>query len=328
MSSPVVLPFAVRDPSDPRWLHFAVFAVVLSAAFAWPLIDLIRFAFGGRAALPVEISNLYTHVILLPFIALYLGYLRWTDPDRPVGLADDIRSARGVAVGFALFAVALLASALITGTGSDGLSRNDWLTLTTLAWVSGLAAGGCWFLGGSTMRRLWFSFAFLLLMAPIPTFLIQWINQATQHASAEVSAWMIQISGIAMFRDGLLFHLPGITLEVAEECSGIRSSLVLFITSLIAGQMFLRRPWKQAALTLFVIPLAIVRNGFRILTIAWLCVYVGPEMIHSPIHHRGGPIFFALSLVPFFLLLMLLRRTEGQRSESYPPAVAADVSRR
>ena len=72
--------------------------------------------------------------------------------------------------------------------------------------------------------------------------------------------------------------------------------------------MFLRSPWKRAVLTLAVIPLAIIRNGFRILTISWLCVHVGPEMIDSPIHHRGGPIFFILSLIPFFALLFLLRR--------------------
>jgi hypothetical protein len=37
-------------------------------------------------------------------------------------------------------------------------------------------------------------------------------------------------------------------------------------------------------------------------------------MIDSPIHHRGGPIFFALSLVPLFLVAWWLWR--GER----PPA--------
>jgi hypothetical protein len=33
-------------------------------------------------------------------------------------------------------------------------------------------------------------------------------------------------------------------------------------------------------------------------------------MIHSWIHRHGGPVFFALSLVPFFALLLLLRKSE------------------
>jgi exosortase C (VPDSG-CTERM-specific) len=302
---------ALRFPSV--WTQFGLYTAGLTLAFGWPLVDLVRFSFGGRGALPVEISNLYTHIILIPFIAMYLARLRWRDPTLPPVSLREHGPAFGAAFGFALIGLALIGTALGIGRGAEGLSRNDWLMLMVSAWVGLLAAGGCWLLGESAMRRLWFAFAFLLLMAPIPTFLIQWINQATQLLSAEVSAWMIHRSGTSMFRDGVLFHLPGITLEVAEECSGIRSSLVLFITSLVAGQMFLRRPWKQAALTLFVLPLALVRNGVRILTIALLCVHVGPEMIHSPIHHRGGPIFFALSLVPFLLLLLVLRRSERDR---------------
>jgi exosortase/archaeosortase family protein len=103
-------------------------------------------------------------------------------------------------------------------------------------------------------------------------------------------------------------------LQVAQECSGIRSSWVLFISSLLASHLFLKTHWRQAFLVAFVIPLGILRNGFRILVIGLLCVHVGPEMIDSPIHHRGGPLFFALSMIPLFLLLWWLRRQEQRLS--------------
>jgi len=73
-----------------------------------------------------------------------------------------------------------------------------------------------------------------------------------------------------------------------------------------------------AVVVLFVIPLAILRNGFRIFTIGQLCVHLGSEMIHSPIHRRGGPLFFALSLVPFFLLLFLLWKSDRRRERVKP----------
>ncbi len=131
---------------------------------------------------------------------------------------------------------------------------------------------------------------------------------------AVAAALLFAVSGSTVFREGLVFQLPGITLQVAQECSGIRSSLVLFITSLVAGKLFLQSPWRKLFLTAFVIPLAIVRNGFRVFTLGWLCVHISPNLIDSPIHHRGGPLFFLLSLVPFFLFLLWLRRGEGQRS--------------
>ena len=126
---------------------------------------------------------------------------------------------------------------------------------------------------------------------------------------------LFSLSGMTYHREGLIFELPGIALQVAQECSGIRSSLVLFITSLLAGYMFLKSPWRRAALTIFVIPLAIVRNGFRIVTIGILCVQVDPGMVDSWIHRRGGPLFFALSLIPFFLLLFWLYRGERRREQ-------------
>jgi exosortase/archaeosortase family protein len=87
--------------------------------------------------------------------------------------------------------------------------------------------------------------------------------------------------------------------------------MVLLMTSLLAGNMFLKSNGSRLVLALFVVPLAIMRNGFRIFVIGELCVHVGPQMIDSPIHHHGGPIFFALSLVPFFALLLYLRKKEA-----------------
>jgi exosortase/archaeosortase family protein len=84
--------------------------------------------------------------------------------------------------------------------------------------------------------------------------------------------------------------------------------VVLFITSVLASNLFLQTTWRRIALVAFVIPLAIVRNGFRILVIGLLCVHVGPHMADSFIHQRGGPIFFALSLIPLSFLLFWLRR--------------------
>jgi len=118
------------------------------------------------------------------------------------------------------------------------------------------------------------------------------------------------LSNVPFLRAGAVFQLPNITIEVAQECSGIRSSWVLLMTSILAANLFLKTPWRRFALVAFIIPLAILRNGFRILVIALLCVNIGPQMIHSVIHRRGGPIFFALSLIPLFALLWWLRKGE------------------
>jgi len=60
------------------------------------------------------------------------------------------------------------------------------------------------------------------------------------------------------------------------------------MTSILAANLFLKTRWRRFALVAFAIPLAILRNGFRILVIGLLCVNAGPQMIHSLIHRRGG----------------------------------------
>jgi exosortase C (VPDSG-CTERM-specific) len=151
-------------------------------------------------------------------------------------------------------------------------------------------------------------------MIPFPVIVKEGIETFFQHTSAEAAFWMIKLAGISIYREGLAFHLSSIVMEVAPQCSGIRSSLVLFITSLVASHLFLKAGWKRFAIVLFVIPLAILRNGFRISTLAYLCEKISPDMIDSWVHHRGGPLFFALSLIPFFILLYLLWRTEPKMS--------------
>jgi len=142
------------------------------------------------------------------------------------------------------------------------------------------------------------------------------LETASKLASAEAASLFFNIAGTPVLRDGTVFQLPNITIEVAQECSGIRSSWVLFITSLLASNLFLKSTWRRAVLVCFVLPLGIVRNGFRVWVIGMLCIYLGPQMIHSIIHHRGGPIFFALSLIPLFLLLWWLRRADTAANEA------------
>jgi exosortase C (VPDSG-CTERM-specific) len=195
------------------------------------------------------------------------------------------------------------------------LSHNDYLSLIALSFVCLISVGGFLFLGRKSIAAAAFPFAFLIFMVPLPDGLVDWLETASRLASAEAAALFFSIAGTPVLRDGAVFQLPGIVIEVAQECSGIRSSWVLFITSLLASYLFLKSPWRRAVLVSLVIPLAILRNGFRILVIGVLCVQLGPQTINSVIHHRGGPLFFALSLIPLFLLLWWLRNGEGTGSK-------------
>ena len=286
---------AVTRQQPNRFRRFGTFLVVLSCFFFWPLRDLAVLSAG---------SELHSQILLIPFVFAYLLFIRRG------GLPRDSSSSFTWSIPFLVAGAIALVIGFVYPRWSSLVSPNDHLAVTILAFVCFVAAGGFVFLGTAWMRRLAFPFAFLIFLVPLPDKLVYWLETASKLASADAASLFFNISGTPVLRDGTVFQLPGIVIEVAQECSGIRSSLVLFITSLLVAHLFLRSPWRRIALVAFVIPLGIVRNGFRILVIGLLCVHYGPQMIDSSIHRKGGPFFFMLSLIPLFFLLVWLRRGE------------------
>lgn len=286
-------------------IGFLVFGVFLVAVFSKPLFSLAVYAAG---------QDLHSHILLIPFVSAYLIYIRRH------ALPGDYNFSVGWALIPLIAGAISLAAAWAPGVFGRPLSQNDYLALMALSFVCFVAAGGFFFLGRKWMAAAAFPFAFLIFMVPMPDRVADFLETASKLASADAASMFFKISGTPVLRDGVFFHLSNITLEVAQECSGIRSSWVLLITSLLAANMFLKKPWRKAVLVTAVIPLGILRNGLRIVFIGLLCVHGGPEMIHSIFHRRGGPPFFVLSLIPLFFLLWWLRRGETGGSRRFATA--------
>jgi exosortase C (VPDSG-CTERM-specific) len=296
-------PKPVPPGSTAPFAGFAIAAAMLALCFAKPLYDLIRFSLS---------EHLYSHILLIPFIS---AYLIWTERKQ---LPEARRGSFAVAavpaiLGLGIFSIYAL---LIRG---DSLPKSDSLFWTILPFSLLLASLVLLFLGTTFAKAIAFPLGFFFFIAPFPEAVTNALEIGSQVASAEVYDWMIWSTGTPYARDGQTFHLPRLPLVIAQECSGIRSSFVLFLTSLLAGHMFLGSGWKKGLLAFVVIPLGIIRNGFRVLVLSLLTVYWDPEVINGPLHHRGGPIFFALSLIPFFLLLFWLRKTDGSARRPIAP---------
>jgi exosortase C (VPDSG-CTERM-specific) len=280
-----------------RWLIAFLLAAV---AFYRPLRDLIRFA---------THAELYSHILLVPAISFYLVWIKRRT--LPVGKPAGLFSLIGY-----IPAAGLVAFYWLTRSEQIWTVKSNYLAAMAVALALTCIGNLFVLLGKEFVLAALFPACFLIFLAPFPEPMLNGLETFFQHSSACVAGWMFDLTGATVMHDGLFFTLPGITLQVAQECSGIHSSLVLFITSLIAGYLFFSSYKRRALLAVFVIPLGIVRNAFRIYVIGQLCVHVSPDMIHSFIHHHGGPIFFVLSLVPFFILLHYLNKLEARRNSA------------
>jgi len=283
-------------PRGRRFLLSVLFVTLITAQ-AW--VSLVR----GAIA-----DELYSYAILIPFIAAWLVWQNqkaapYSGPSSQVTAWILIAMAALCALG----GIAARRSGWIT-------SGTSWLTTQMAAWVLGVWGVASLHLGWEWLRQHRFAACFLAFTIPLPDPAILAIEFGLQSASATASDWLFAASGTPYLRDGMAFWLPNIHIQVAPECSGIRSTLVLFITGVLGAYLLLRNRLHQAAVILVIVPLGIFRNALRILTLTLLSVHVDPQIMNSALHKRGGPLFFAVSLIPLFVMFWWFSRRERQSS--------------
>jgi len=150
---------------------------------------------------------------------------------------------------------------------------------------------------------------------------------------------LFKLFGVPVLWRHFKFLLPGVEIEIAQECSGIRSSSALFITSILAGYMFLQSNWRRAVFSIFTIPVVIFKNAVRIVTISYLGVYVDPRFLHGKLHQYGGVPFSLVSLAILVPVMLALQKSENRSSgidqdgktvepDAYRPVMKIEPTRR
>jgi exosortase len=186
-----------------------------------------------------------------------------------------------------------------------------YVSVALLALVALCAGAFLLCFGTTAFGAAMFPVLFLLFMVPIPPVPLEHVITFLQKASADVTSVLFNLLGVPVNREGrFIFALPGLVIEVAEECSGIRSFLALVITSLLAGHLLLRRPWTRTVLSLVILPIAIFKNAVRIVVLSLLAVYVDRGFITGHLHQRGGILLFFGTLLLMGGLVWLLQQAE------------------
>ena len=275
-----------------RAMLFCVFSFVTIVIFYDPFRELISLSFQ---------SELYSHIILVPLVSGYFVFIR-----RKALFSEMHHSYK---MGGTIAALAILFYVV----GMDQrmiLGRNDALSVMIFSAVVFWIGGFILFYGVKVFKIASFPLLFLVFMIPIPSRVVDVFISFLQFGSAEVAYGFFKLTGVSVLREGFTFHLPGLSIEVAEQCSGIRSSIALLITSIIAGQLFLQTGWKKLILALSIFPITILKNGLRIVTLSLLGTYVNPRILSGELHKSGGIPFFFVALMLLALVLWVLRKSE------------------
>jgi len=174
------------------------------------------------------------------------------------------------------------------------LSRTSLLLL-----IAGLIS---FFMGWQMLRALLFPLLFLLLMVPIPAIIFNQVTFPLQILASKLSAWLLPLLGVPVFREGNVINLPAMPLEVAEACSGIRSLLSLLTLAIMYGYLLEKRIFIRLVLALAAIPIAVAANALRIVGTGLLVQYWDPEKAEGFFHAFSGWLIFVVSLLMLFAL--------------------------
>jgi exosortase len=297
-----ITPMRALVGNSRRHAMFVAFILISSLAFYKTLSAVIRYSLAG--------SDSGSHIVLIPIISFFLLYLE-RQRIFSVTRTSIVPGATLALLGILLY--------WLVNRGSFSQTGNRQLSLETLCvllvWIAGFLL--CY--GFAALRAAAFPLLFLLLMVPLPDVILDRTIYALQSGSTEISYLIFQLVGTPVSRHGFLLSVPGVTIEVAKECSSIRSSIALFITCLLAAHLYLRTTWKKLVFVVLGLLLSVVKNGIRITTLTLLSVYVDPGFLYGRLHRQGGFVFFLIALLILLPVFLWMEKSDKVRKPAGRP---------
>lgn len=275
-----------------RWPLFSVLVAISLAIWWGPLTTSFALALHDER---------YTHLLLILPISAALVFLDWKSPEPS--------TVSSLGIGSAVLVVAVLVTTVMRWR-AEALPSDLQLSVNMLTFVAWLIGAFLVCFGARSFHRSLFPLGFLFWLVPWPEFVLNPVVSLLQQGSAVAAHSLFAMVRVPVAQRGMLLHIPGLTLEVAPECSSIRSSLMLVVTSMVMAQLLLRSAWRKALIVAVAIPLSVAKNGLRIFTIAMLATHVNRSFLTGRLHRQGGIIFFLIALAGIFLLLLMARYGE------------------
>ena len=152
--------------------------------------------------------------------------------------------------------------------------------------------------GRKTARQILFPCLFLLFCIPLATFL----DVVTVHLrllASSVAYGVLRGLGADVVRQGtmLMSTTGSFSIDIAEPCSGLRSIFALM--ALTAGYAYFNQPtwFRRGLLFALSVPLAVLGNVMRILTISLVGTYASGEFATGFYHDYSGYVVFLVAIV-------------------------------
>lgn len=153
-------------------------------------------------------------------------------------------------------------------------------------------------LGRNIAKQILFPLVFLFFAVPFGQSFIPPLMEFTAH----FTVFMVKLTGIPIYQEGLFFSLPTGNWSVVEECSGVR----YLIASAVLGTLFAYTSYssnkKIALFILISIIVPILANSFRAFGIVMIGHFSGMTLATGVDHLVYGWVFFGFVIFILFFI--------------------------
>lgn len=157
--------------------------------------------------------------------------------------------------------------------------------------------------GWRAMLRNAFPILYLGLLLPIPGWMLDEFTAPLKLLVSALAEAVVSPLGIPIFREGVTMTVGPYQLLVEDACSGLNSLIGLISVTLFYIYLMRNAGWRYSLfLVALIIPVAIVANVLRIVTLVLLTYYFGDAVGQGFLHVTAGLALFAISLMLMFAI--------------------------
>jgi exosortase B len=180
------------------------------------------------------------------------------------------------------------------------------------------------FLGGWSLARIFaFPLVFLIFSVPPPNWILDAMTVPLKAWVSDVVTNFLYALGYPIAQNGVMIMIGSYELMVKDACSGMNSIFALSAIGIFYIYEFVPKNWtRRVILVLSIIPITVMANLFRVLTLVLGSYYLGVDNVEGLFHDMTGIALFVFALALFFLLDSVLvgagylfrRATGGSRA--------------
>ena len=141
---------------------------------------------------------------------------------------------------------------------------------------------------------------------PIPVGILDNITLPMRAMASYLSAHILTAMNYEIAREGLLINMGGHEIFMGAPCSGFRSLITMLSLGLVYIYFCKGSIAKNVILFISIIPLALIGNLIRVITLCLITFHFGEEAGQGFFHNFSGMVVFVIIILGLMGLEKLL----------------------